>query len=440
MQKIRYWARLLSAFASRFKGLIFVGVVLGALAFLLVALILPIFVSKKTIRYGLTGRFTPDDLPLSVLNLVGSGLTRVGPDGIVEPNLAYSWETPDKGKTWIFYLKKDLTWQDGTKISSHDINYQFSDVVAEKPDDGTVVFKLADAFSPFPSVVARPVFKRGFLGTGEWKLTNVSLAGNFVQSLDLVHPTKGTRIYKFYPTEERTKLALKMGHVDIIEDIFNPDPLGSWETLKAEKISRKHQIVTLFFNTENQLFADNKPLRQALNYAIDKSAFDSERAISPVPPDSWVYNPQVKPYEFDLERAKELLKEVEIANDTQIKLVTSPVLLEVAEDIAAGWEKAGVKTLVQVSSVVPTDFQVYLTILDAPSDPDQYSFWHSKQKDSTNISNFGNARIDKLLEDGRVILDLNERKTVYLDFQRFIVEELPAAFLYHPATYTISRK
>ncbi len=33
-----------------------------------------------------------------------------------------------------------------------------------------------------------------------------------------------------------------------------------------------------------------------------------------------------------------------------------------------------------------------------------------------------------------------EREKIYLDFQRFLVEDAPAAFLFHPTFYTISRK
>ena len=111
-----------------------------------------------------------------------------------------------------------------------------------------------------------------------------------------------------------------------------------------------------------------------------------------------------------------------------------------AESIKKNWEEVGVKSIMQISSVVPTDFQAYLTILDVPNDPDQYLIWHSTQKDSTNISKFGNVRVDKLLEDGRLELSSEARRTLYLDFQRFLLEELPASFLYHPVTYTITRK
>jgi len=83
------------------------------------------------------------------------------------------------------------------------------------------------------------------------------------------------------------------------------------------------------------------------------------------------------------------------------------------------------------------DFDVLLAVQEIPRDPDQYHLWHSTQPG--NITNFWNPRIDKLLEDGRRISSLEERKKIYFDFQRFLVEEAPVVFLYYPTSYEISR-
>ena len=149
----------------------------------------------------------------------------------------------------------------------------------------------------------------------------------------------------------------------------------------------------------------------------------------------------MKTYGYDVSRAKELIEELEseLKDGLNIKLVSAPVLLPVAEKIAGFWQEIGVDAVVQVSSVIPSEFQAYLAIFEIPIDPDQYSMWHSTQK-GTNITHYTDPRIDKLLEDGRSELEIEERRKIYLDFQRFLVEDSPAAFLYHPATYTITRR
>ena len=184
-----------------------------------------------------------------------------------------------------------------------------------------------------------------------------------------------------------------------------------------------------------------KSIRQALVYAIDKKSFDGDRAYGPLSPTSWAYNSQVKTYGYDKLRAEELIEELdeEQIKDMEIKLLTTPVLLPTAERIALYWEAIGIKTVLQVSSGIPADYQALLVVFEIPKDPDQYSIWHSTQT-ATNISNYQNPRIDKLLEDGRAELTLVERSKIYLDFQRFLVEDSPAAFLYHPTSYRVNRK
>jgi peptide/nickel transport system substrate-binding protein len=227
------------------------------------------------------------------------------------------------------------------------------------------------------------------------------------------------------------KLAFKIGQVDKISNLQDSDDFLNWKTVIIDKSSNNNSFVGLFYNTEDEKLSD-KSIRQALSYAIDKTNFDGERAIGPISPDSWGYNPQVKPYERDLEKAKD-------AKDFKITVSTLPNLLKTAEKIKRDWEEAGISCEVQVVTGIPDNFQAFLATVDIPKDPDQYSLWHSTQT-TTNISNFKNARIDKLLEDGRTELDQETRKKTYLDFQRFLVEDVPAVFLYHPNSYTVTRK
>lgn len=434
----RYIVRLLAAYIRRFKAIILISIFLGVIAFLLLLFLLP-RIRTKVETIGVSGRFYSDTLPESILMLLSEGLTKIDESGIVEPAIAEYWETPDKGKTWVFRIKEGLTWQDGTPITSSALQYDFTDVTIERPDDRTIVFKLAQPFSPFPSVVSQPLFKKGLLGMKEWKVQNISVAGTYIERLQLVNNKKEIRIYRFYPTIERTKLAYKLGEVNKIIDLNDASPFDTWNTSKVEERVNNEEVVTIFFNTQDNLLGE-KSLRQALSYAIDKEVL-GKRALSSIPEFSWAYNPQVKRYDFDQERAKELITALpdEVKQKLSIKLSTNPLLLPVAEKIANNWRSVGVQTTVQVSTVNQTEFQALLTIYSIPKDPDQYSIWHSTQV-TTNISRYSSPRINKLLEDGRTFIDTEERRKVYLDFQRFLLEDVPAIFLYNPVYYTVSRK
>lgn len=436
--KVKFIIKLFFAYLVRFKKTLILSVIFGVGIFFLVRFLIPIIPKNTTERIGLVGRYHPDELPYDILQMIGDGLTQISQDGSAEPDLASSWQTPDKGKTWVFNIQKEILWQDGLKLTSQNIVYEFSDVVIETPDEATIVFKLKNSYSPFPTVVSKPTFRKGLLGTAKWKVKNIKLSGGFVRELTLINSNYDKKIYKFYPTTEGVKLALKLGKVDKIEKILDPNPFNLWNTLMVEGTANLNQVVTIFFNTKDKLLSE-KTLRQSLYYAIDKSSL-GQRAFSPISPTSWAYNPQVKHYSYDPKRAKELLEELpkELQNP-EIKLAASPELLNIAEKISKDWEKLGVKTEVQVSSIIPSEFQAYLTIFDIPKDPDQYAIWHSTQT-GTNVSNYSNPRIDKLLEDGRSELDPEERRKIYLDFQRFLLEDAPAAFLYHPTYYTITRK
>lgn len=444
MKKLRYSFRLSTAFVSRFKGILFIGIILGVAIFFLLNFIIPPMLRKTEERIGVTGRYHIDEIPNSILSQISDGLTSIDEDGSATPNLAKSWETPDKGKTWIFTLDTNRKWHDGENVNSDSIVYEFSDVEIERPSPDTIIFKLEEPFSPFPTIVSRPTFKKGLIGTGLWEVDNLQRVGGYVSEISLISKDEENnytfkRIYRFYPTTDQAKFAFKYGSVDSLVNVLDPTPFDAWDSVELKNEEEHNQIVSLFFNAADPLLGD-KSIRQALTYGINKEDLSGNRALSPISPDSWAYNPQVKPYSFDPERAKELLEDLpEEQLQNPIQIVTTPYLLPIAEEIKTDWEEIGINSEVRVSSIVPNEFQVYLTIFDIPNDPDQYPFWHSTQ-DQTNISNYSSPRIDKLLEDGRIELNLEDRKKVYLDFQRFLLEDLPAAFLFYPEMHTISRK
>lgn len=427
---LRYIFRLIEAFFKRFKAIIVVGVIAGIILFLIISFILPSFEST-TERIGIMGRFTPDNMPEDIALKVSTGLTTIDINGNANPALAKSWETPDGGKTWTFSIDENKEWSDSKKIMAFDINYVFNDASIEVVDKKTIKFKLVSPFSAFPVIVSKSVFKKGLVGSGEWKIKDISLSGGYIQTLKISDKKHNNIIYKFYPSDGRLQLAFKLGQIDIINKIQDPAPFDTWKIASVEKQTNFNNFVGVFFNTEAENLSD-KSVRQSLAYAINKDDFPGERAISPISPYSWAYNPQVKQYIKDSEKSKDL-------KDTKLVLSTLPNLLKVAEKIKKDWEEVGIICEIQVVNNVPDSYQAFLATVDIPKDPDQYSLWHSTQT-STNISNFKNARIDKLLEDGRTELDQEARKKIYLDFQRFLVEDVPAVFLYHPAFYTITRK
>jgi peptide/nickel transport system substrate-binding protein len=222
--------------------------------------------------------------------------------------------------------------------------------------------------------------------------------------------------------------------------MVNPGELETWPPVEIASKIKSDRFVAIFFNTQDPKLGD-KSTRQALAYALDKNW--EPRAFNPINPRSWAYNPNVKAYRFDLAKARELLNKVNGGGEgmvelEEIELSTIPSLLAVAEEIKEDWEKLEIKVKIKILNSLDEPFEALLVTQEIPADPDQYFLWHSTQ--AANISHYKSPKLDKLLEDGRKELDQEKRKEIYQDFQRFLLEDLPAIFLFHPTVYTISRK
>lgn len=437
---MRFFWRLATVFAARHKKIIIASFVVGIFSFF----VLPRFLSlipksQATERIGLVGRYTLEDIPSDIQDMISLGLTQVKEDGTAGPGLAREWQIEDEGKTYTFKLKENIFWHDGKSALVKDINYNFKDAQVEILDSRTIRFKLKEPFAPFPVIVSKPIFKKGFIGAGNYKVNKITRKGDYIETFSLISLdiSKPNLKYSFYPTEVAAKTALKLGEVSRLENIIDPSGFDDWNNIETLEKVRPNSYLAIFFDTSKPLLAE-KTFRQALAYAIPKD--NDNRVLGPIASTSWAYSSDVKPYEFDLANAKKLLEKVSDKDKKMtIRLATSVSLLREAETISKAWEELNVKTEIEQIDTTNLDFEVLLAIQEIPADPDQYSLWHSSQ-DTGNITKLKNARIDQLLEEGRKTQDLNRRKNIYYDFQRFLVEEVPAVFLSTPVTYTISRK
>lgn len=437
-KKFRLFFWLSRAFLKKHKKTLVITFVLGIIAFGLIVKVLPnISLPTPTERIGLIGKYSTDDLPDRILKKLSQGLTVVAQDGSAASGLAEKWEVSGDGTIYTFFLRDDLFWQDDNRFSASDINFNFSDVDQEVLDHKRIKFVLKEPFTPFPIILSKPVFKEELLGVGPFKATKVKKKANTVESIKLAGPEKNI-VYKFYPTLETAKQAFKIGEIDILEGLFVNPFSGNWqEFVEEEKEVKKDQYVAVFLNNKDE-FLSEKTARQALAYATSKENGET-RALTPLNLDSWAYSEDVKKYDFSPDKARELLgKNKEEAAEIRITLSTTQPFLGQAEKIKKDWEEVlGITVDILVINTIPEDFQALLTAQEIPADPDQYPLWHSTQ--SQNFIGYKSPRVDKILEDGRKERDLIKRKELYADFQKFLLEDCPVIFLYHPIVYTIRR-
>lgn len=439
MRRIRFWWRLMLAYFRRYSWQIS-----GALAALIVLVflitkVLPTISQANTINIGYVGNYTINTLPSDALALATKTLISVDKSGRATPSLASHWTISPDGKTYVVFLKDNLQWHDGTSVSAKDISIAITNVQINALNNKAIQFQLPNPISSFLLVLDTPVFKaRSFYGTNIYRITGMDTVNGYVKKISLLPNNQGLPKVniKFYPTEAQALTAFKIG--DIKTGSFSQaTELENWPNIEVKKEVGANEIVTLFFNNTDQ-FLGSKELRQALQHSVDRAEFDGVVAEGPISPANWAYNPLVKKYEFNTGRARELISKSNY-NGEKLTLSYIPSLKKVAEKLERDWKNVGLNVQIKQESQVPNNYQIFLTVNKLSPDPDQYSLWHSSQT-KTNITHFNNKKIDKLLEDARATLDEKEREGLYADFQRFLVEEAPAAFLYYPFRYDLTYK
>lgn len=440
---------LVKAYIKRWRKQIIVFFFLGLGGFFL----LRIFLSTITAKFpvvnkeyiGIVGNYTADTLPNLLLRLASHGLTSVDESGIVHSDLAQSWEIKDNGKTYVFHLKRNQFFDDGTPFTSQTIRLPFSDVQIERLSAYTAILRLKDQYAPFLISLSRPIFKDGLVGVnGSYQVKDIGLNGKFLTSLTLTdakNPLK-VRVYQFYPTEEALKVAFALGTstkiINVTSPQFNTTTLEKFPNAQVVKSVDYNELITIFYNISDPTLND-KRLRDALSYALPNAFPQGERNTLPLSAKSWAYQPDFARLQ-DLEHAGILLKSISASASGLPKLTIHTVTQykDVAAIIQKSWENVGITSNVKIVPHRPDVFQVFIGGFRVPQDPDQYVLWHSDQQ--SNITNYKNLRIDKLLEDGRKTLEQDKRQKIYADFQKYLVDDPPAAFLFAPYVYTITRR
>ncbi|MBI2031087.1 MAG: hypothetical protein HYT08_00565 [Candidatus Levybacteria bacterium] len=439
---------LIRAYIKKWGRSIFIFFILGLVGFFLFRFVMRMLPStlpimdKETV--GMVGSFTINSLPSDVLDQISQGLTKVSQDGTIKPGLSTSWKIDKMGKIYTFNLRKDVFFSDGTKFTSKTINYGFSDVKVIRPDDFTIIFQLKDSYAPFLVTVSRPIFKKGFVGIGNYQVKDVELNGSFVTSIDLYSTNNERKIlrFQFFPTEDALKTAFVLGEVSriyTVHDInFRDISFSKFKTTQINKLLYDQKLATLFINVNDKVLSEKK-IRNALFYTIPDKFDEGLRNSSPFSPLAWA-NTAGDLHQQDLAHAKELISSSSFSSSsakTKFTIKTLPQYEKTAKILLENFKRIGIAGETEVVESIPLNFQMFLGDFWLSKDPDQYMLWHSNQKD--NITGYKNLRIDKLLEDGRKTVDFNERRKIYSDFIKYMHDDPPAFFLYVPFAYEIKR-
>jgi peptide/nickel transport system substrate-binding protein/oligopeptide transport system substrate-binding protein len=436
-----------------------------------------------------------------------NGLVRLDKDLNIIPDIASKWDISKSGLIYRFTLKKGVKFSNGREVKADDFRYSFERILDPKNkspntwvfdkiegakdfmdgkkdrisgikvlDDYTLELILEKPFSPFLNLLTMTAayvvpneevekwgvdFSSHPVGTGPFILKNwlpnrelqFDARKDYFDEL----PKIDGIIYKIIPEDLTTITEFELGNLDVIGI-----PASAYSRFKKDKkwaefISSIKGINTYYLglNCSKKPF-DNKKLRQAMNYAIDRKkilrTFFEERgrlSSGPVPeilrkwdaPESYGYNPQ---------KARELIKAAGYPNGLEVNfyITADNEVVDIAEILQSYLKEVGVN-----ANIRQLEWSAYKEAINKGetdmfwigwfadySDPENFLFplFHSANLGPPgNRARYKNPEVDLLIEKGQHACTERERDMYYEKAERIIVDDAPWVFFWHRTDYTL---
>ncbi|HSX39465.1 MAG TPA: ABC transporter substrate-binding protein [Candidatus Saccharimonadales bacterium] len=390
----------------------------------------------------------------TISRLIYRGLFKYDIYGTLVPDLADTWEISSDGITYTIKLKDNQYWSDGTKITSDDLIYSafkiqnLSGVATDKVDSLTVRYTLPNKFSPFLSLLTVGVMKSNSeendtplqpISSGPFRIVRVQKSGPVVSSVTLVHNNSAENIrrlnFRYYANQDELTTAAKLGEIEGFistkkEDLAN---------FSERRFPLEGVYYALFFNLRNPKLKDQL-LRQKLQKVLPLHDLTIDLGI---PVEGAISRSIFTDKALNFDAYDKLFSEQIPDLTVTLTVPDIPEHVSLANQIKMFWkDKLGINVL--INKVDPSkindqviksrNFEVLLYGQEVSLDPDRYINWHSTQADypGLNLSAFSQVRADRALEEGRNEIDNDKRVVHYNEFQKVMVDQVPAIFLYHP--------
>ncbi|MDK0872322.1 ABC transporter substrate-binding protein [Clostridium perfringens] len=469
-----------------------------------------------------------------VNNLIFDGLISNNEKGEPVPNVAESYEVSEDGKTYTFKLNKGIKFTNGQELTAKDVAFTFTSICDpgydgprmdavnnlvgyeeyNKGDASSVEgIKVIDDYTisfTNKNVDAAGIwnFSYGIMPESVYKFEK----GNFQAVKDKLLEPVGSGAYKFVHfkpgqevkfeknadywkgepkipyivmkvTNAQTLLQeLMAGTVDIDRVGAKPeniDPLKQAGFLNLD-LYMQNGYGYIGLNYGSDKVKDPK-VRQALLYGLNRDGFMQsyyqgygQVYNSHILPTSWAYNPDVPKYEYNPEKAKELLDEagwkdtngngVRDKDGVELELqwltyTGSKYVDALIPIVQQSWEQIGVKVTPELmefgtmmDKVNNREYDIFNGAWNLSIDPDPSGIFAISQDVPGGFNNIGwrNEEADKLLKEGKETTNQEERKKAYAEWQLKFSEDVPYILLgnaqemfasnsrvkgYNPSTY-----
>jgi ABC-type transport system substrate-binding protein len=411
--------------------------------------------------------------------------------GQIVPDLSDKWESSDN-KTWTFHLRKGVKWQKGYgELTSADVIYSYQRIIdpkiaspyandfanvasVEAPDNYTVVYKLKTVDGNFPHVVANyhqgqivkkeavekygDQYKWNPVGTGPFELESLKPNQEIVLARNVDYfkgPAPLSKIiFTIIKDDDTAGIALQNGEIDLAMRIDRTETVQRLQKAGFLMNTRQDRAVNVMvFNTTVKPL-DNVKVRQAYAYAIDwptiiKTTYPllESPTINLLPKWMDVYTTDVPKYDFNPEKAKQLLNEAGFPNGFTIHQLTtsSSGITEDLQLVQEYLKKVGINLQFELVDS-PTynkrrnsgEFEISSRLLPAIN-PDTilFSYLHPSNlvPKGLNGARYNNPELTAKLEAARSEVNPDKRKQLYAEVQKIALTDMP--YLPYYSAHTI---
>ncbi|HEU5434522.1 MAG TPA: ABC transporter substrate-binding protein [Thermomicrobiales bacterium] len=438
----------------------------------------------------------PDNMSIWTMLLFYDQLIRPAPDGkSLEPALAESWDVSEDGKTYTFHLR-DAKFHDGSPVTAEDVafclkrastvegspwSFMYTAIdTTEAPDPKTAVVKLKSVWVPFEADVAMfaaSIFpKKAFEAQGDKFFQKPIGSGPFIfdsrePDVQVVlkknpnyweagKPHLDGATFKVLTDANARMLQFQGGELDIVTLVpYNQiDPLkANPDVVLLEDAVARIDIIAI--QVTHKPF-DDKKLRQAMNYAVNKDAiiqnvlFGAGEIATSFLPKMPGRDPDLPGYPYDLAKAKALVAESAGKDGFKGELIYT----------------AGDTTQAQLCQLVAADLgqiggQITVTAVDGNTllqklfttfdfdlckayyttdiiDPDELASFAALGSGGAKAmgSNYSNPEVDKLIVQAQSETDKAKRQDLYNQIQKLHLDDAPFIFLFYPSGSTATQK
>ncbi len=429
----------------------------------------------------------------NIVEYVAERLISTDKEGTPHPHLITDWEISDDSLEYTLHIREGVTFHDGTPLDAEAVKWNLDRLLdpdvpvpnrspfesieeVEVVDEYTVKLHLSEPFAPLISAfelenaaivspasvdleanayenITQPI------GTGPYVFEERVKGERIVVTRNEDYwgeqPYYDEVVFRIVPEAATRESLLLAGQVDLIilppvSDVpalqQNPDV----EVLLAPS----DRTIFIALNNNDEVLSDPR-VRQALNYAVNKQdIIDSvlfgaaEPIDAPMAPSLFGYCPQ-EPYEYNPEKAKELLAEAGVEEGQQFNFIAPTGRyvqdFQAAQAIAGYLSEVGIEATLQtmdwpsyVGAILkpPEENELDLHFLGwAPSYLDsaqQMVQFHSSQAPPNGLetSFYHNPEVDELISAARQETDPETRKELYCQASEIIWEEAPWIFLW----------